>query len=120
MINKALKRKRRGAKTRAIIRASGKPRVCAYRSLKHFYVQLIKAGEKGDKVLASVSTLSVESKKAKLIANNIESATQLGAIFAEKVLALNIQQVALDCSGNKYHGQFKAFANSVRAAGLKI
>jgi len=118
MLNRLIKRHRRAVKTRSIIRKSGRPRICVHRSLKHFYAQLIIAGEKGDRVLASASSLDKEVKKAGLIANNIELAKKVGEVLAQRVLALGITQVALDRSGNRYHNRLKAFKESALKGGL--
>lgn len=120
MFNRKLQRKRRAAKTRIIIRKSGRPRVCLHRSLKHFYAQLIVPGEKGDRVLTSVSSLDAEIKKTNLTSNNIQMAIKLGEVLAQRILALNIKEVAFDRSGHKYHGRYKAFAEAARGAGLEL
>ena len=118
MLNRLVKRHRRAVKTRAIIKRSGRPRICVHRSLKHFYAQLIVSGEKGDRVLASASSLDKEVKKANLTSNNIQLAQKVGEVLARRVLALDITQVALDRSGNRYHNRLKAFKESALSGGL--
>jgi large subunit ribosomal protein L18 len=120
MLNRISQRKRRAKKARIIIKKSGRPRVCLHRTLKHFYAQLIVPGEKGDRVLTSISSLDPEIKKLKLVSNNVQRATKLGEIFAKRVLALNVTKVGLDRSGNQYHGRCKAFAEAARTVGLEF
>ncbi len=121
MLNKATQKKRRAKRTRAIIRQSGKARLCVYRSLKHFYAQIILPGEKGDRIITSISTVDKEIKKNyQFSSNNMEVARQLGTLLAQRAKAAGIQQVAFDRSGNKYHGRFKKFAEAAKTAGLHI
>jgi large subunit ribosomal protein L18 len=118
MLDKKLKRKRRATKTRAKIRQLGVPRLCVGRTTKHIYAQIIVSAEKGDKVLASASTLDKEIRTLGSFANNVKSATVIGNFIAKRALAAGINQVAFDRSGFKYHGCIKALAEAAREAGL--
>lgn len=118
MVDKKLKRLRRATKTRAKIRQLGVPRLCVGRSSKHLYAQLIVSGEKGDKVLASASTLDKEIKAEGANANNVKSAAIIGGFIAKRAIAVGIKEVAFDRSGFKYHGCIKALAEAAREAGL--
>jgi large subunit ribosomal protein L18 len=118
MVDKKLKRQRRATKTRAKIRQLGIPRLCVGRSSKHLYAQIIISAEKGDKVLASASTLDKEVKASGASTNNIKSATVVGDFIAKRAIAAGITKVAFDRSGFKYHGCIKALAEAAREAGL--
>ena len=118
MLDKKLKRQRRATKTRAKIRQLGIPRLCVARSVKHLYAQIIVSGEKGDKVLASASTVDKEVKADGANANNIKSATIVGRAIAKRALAVGIKKVAFDRSGYRYHGCVKALAEAAREAEL--
>src|ERR1043165_3630203 len=118
MLDKKLKRKRRATKTRAKIRELGVARLCVARTSKHIYAQIIVAADRGDKVLASASTLDKEIKTLGTTGNNIKSATVIGDFIAKRALAAGINQVAFDRSGFKYHGCIKALAEAAREAGL--
>lgn len=120
MLDKKLKRLRRATKTRAKIRQLGVPRLCVARSTKHLYAQIIVSGEKGDKVLASASTLDKEVKANGANANNVKSAVIVGNFIAKRALALGIKEVAFDRSGFKYHGCVKALAEAAREAELSF
>ena len=118
MSDKKLKRKRRATKTRAKIKQLGVPRLCVGRSAKHLYAQIIVSADKGDKVLASASTLDKEVKAGGANANNIKSAAIIGDVIAKRAIAAGIKEVAFDRSGFKYHGRIKALADAARAAEL--
>ena len=118
MLNKKLKRQRRATKTRAKIRQLGVPRLCIGRSAKHLYAQIIVTAEKGDKVLASASTLDKEIKAGGGSSNNIKSAAVVGNFIAKRAIVAGIKEVAFDRSGFKYHGCIKALADAAREAGL--
>jgi len=71
-------------------------------------------------VIASASTLSADVKKAVKYSGNIDAATAVGKIIAEKAKAAGVESVAFDRSGFKYHGRVKALADSAREHGLKF
>ena len=49
---------------------------------------------------------------------NIEAASKVGKLIAERALEKGINKVAFDRSGYKFHGRVKALAESAREAGL--
>jgi len=51
---------------------------------------------------------------------NIEAATLIGKLIAEKAAKAGITTVAFDRSGYKYHGRIKALAEAARETGLKF
>lgn len=116
---KDIKRRRRGLKTRAIIKQSNRPRLTVFRSNSHLYSQIIMRGEAGDIVLASASTAEKELKGS-LKGNKCEQAAQVGALIAKRAIELNVTEIAFDRSGYKYHGRIKALADSAREAGLNF
>jgi len=66
--------------------------------------------------LASASTL--EDKKAK--GSNIEAATKIGKLIAERAKKAKVEEVVFDRGGYLYHGRVKALADAAREAGLKF
>jgi len=108
-----LRRARRGRKH---INKLEMPRLCVYRSPRHIYVQVISAS--GETVQASAS--SVEKDLRAGTTGNIDSATQVGSLIAERAKAAGIEQVAFDRSGYKYHGRVKALAEAAREGGLQF
>ena len=51
---------------------------------------------------------------------NIEAASRIGKIIAERAIEKGIDKVSFDRSGYKYHGRVKALAEAARDAGLSF
>ena len=119
MIQKLLKRKRKYKKTRAKIREMGAYRLSVHRTPKHMYAQII--SPENDTIVVSASTLQTEVKKS-LDGNtgNKKAAEIVGKIIAQKAKKANIDIVAFDRSGFKFHGRVKALAEAARENGLKF
>jgi len=117
-MDKKQSRIRRSRRTRAKIVSLGVDRLCVHRTPRHTYAQVI-SGETG-KVIAAASTLSADVKKAIKYPGNVDAATAVGKIIAEKAKAAGIESVAFDRSGFKYHGRVRALADSAREHGLKF
>jgi large subunit ribosomal protein L18 len=69
-------------------------------------------------VLASASTLDKDLRAG--ATGNIEAATAVGKLIAERAKAAGVTGVAFDRSGFKYHGRVKALADAARAGGLEF
>ena len=108
-------RLRRAKKTRANIRNQEVPRLSVYRSSKHFYAQILDS--LGSKVIVSASTLE---KDLKISSNNLDGASEIGKVVAERAIKNGIKKVVFDRSGYKYHGRIKALADSARKSGLEF
>lgn len=93
-----------------------KPRLSVYRSAKHIYAQII--DDVNGVTLASASSIEKDSKLTN--GGNIEAATAVGKLLAEKALVNKIENVVFDRSGYLYHGRVKALAEAARAAGLEF
>ena len=89
-------------------------RLCVNRTPRHIYAQVISAD--GGKVLAQASTLDASLRSG--TTGNIEAATKVGALIAERAKAAGVTKVAFDRSGFKYHGRIKALADAAREGGL--
>lgn len=94
-----------------------RPRLSVFRSISHFYAQLI--DDQQGKTLLSVSTTSKDftNKKA---AGNVQGAKELGKLIAQKALGQKIERVVFDRGGFLYHGRIKAFADGAREGGLQF
>ena len=114
MATKNLKRQKRATKTRSRIESSENNRLTVFRSNSHIYAQI--SNNDGSKVIVSASTLDASLKGDNN--GNIEAATKVGKLIAERAIEKGINQVAFDRSGYKYHGRVKALAESAREAGL--
>lgn len=86
-----------------------------YRSLKHFYAQII--DDTQGRTLVAVSTVQKEHGQKGRNKSNAES---LGKRLAEKAKAVKIERVVFDRNGYLYHGCVKALADAAREAGLKF
>ena len=117
-MDKKQSRIRRSRRARAKIASLGVDRLCVHRTPRHTYAQVI-SGETG-KVIVAASTLSADVRKAVKYPGNVEAATTVGKLIAEKAKAAGIESVAFDRSGFKYHGRVKALADSAREHGLKF
>lgn len=118
-VNKKNTRIRRAGKTRQRIRVLKVDRLCVHRTNQHIYAQVITFD--GSKVITSASSLKFDNNdELKDINNNIQIATLVGKIIAQKALALGVSKVAFDRSGYKYHGRIKALAESARENGLNF
>ena len=73
---------------------------------------------KGDKVLASASTLDKDLRGG--ATGNVEAAAKVGALIAARAKAAGVSAVSFDRSGFKYHGRVKALADAAREGGLEF
>lgn len=117
-MNKQKSRERRGLKTKALIRKSGKIRLVVNKSGVHIYSQLIEANLLGDKVLVACSTVDKELRTSLSGKCKVEQATLVGKLLGKRASEKGITQVAFDRAGYKYHGRVKALAEGAREAGL--
>jgi large subunit ribosomal protein L18 len=117
-MDKKQSRIRRARRTRAKIRELGVHRLCIYRTPRHTYAQIFTPD--GSSVVASASTVEAGVKSGLKHTGNVEAATKIGQLIAERAKASGIEQVAFDRSGFKYHGRVKALADAARESGLKI
>ena len=116
MNDKKFSRQRRAKRSRMKIREQGVTRLCINRTPRHIYAQIIAA--EGDKVLATASTLEKDLREGST--GNIDAASAVGKLVAERAVAAGVTSVAFDRSGFKYHGRVKALADAAREAGLEF
>lgn len=109
-------RLRRAKKTRMKIRQLGVNRLCVNRTPNHIYAQITTAD--GSQVLVSASSLDKSLKGGST--GNVEAATKVGSLLAERAKSAGIGKVAFDRSGFKYHGRIKALAEAARENGLEF
>ena len=108
-------RLRRAKKARANIRNQEVPRLSVFRSSKHFYAQILDS--LGSRVIVSASTLE---KDLKISSNNLDGASEVGKVVAERAMKNGIKKVVFDRGGYKYHGRVKALADGARENGLEF
>lgn len=95
-----------------------RPRLCVFRSEKHFYAQLI--DDFGAKTLAGFSTLDERLRGSVKRAGTAAAAQALGKLVAEDVVKRGITRVVFDRGGYAYHGRVRAFADALRAGGIQV
>jgi len=94
--------------------SAARPRLSVFRSNKEIYAQII------DDV-NGVTILAASSREKEIgKGTNIEVATAVGKLVAEKALKAGIETVTFDRGGYLYHGRIKSLAEGARAAGLKF
>ena len=113
---KKTKRTRRALKSRMRMRKQGIERLSVTRSGRHIYAQVISAD--GAKILAQASTLDETLRSEG--ACNIELASKVGELVADRAKNIGVIKVAFDRSGFKYHGKIKALAEAARANGMEF
>ncbi len=116
MSKKNISRLRRARKTRSNIRSNDVHRLTIFRSSKHIYAQIML--NDGSEVLTAASSNESDIKSKNN--GNIETASKVGKLIAEKSLEQGIKKVAFDRAGYKFHGRVKALAEAAREAGLSF
>ena len=116
----AAARKRRQRRVRRRVRGTTeRPRLSVFRSNNHIYAQII--DDSANRVIVAASSLSKEFREAGgKRGGNVDGATQVGAMVAEKALAQGVQQVVFDRNGFLYHGRIAAVADAAREKGLQF
>jgi large subunit ribosomal protein L18 len=114
-LTKSDRRQRIRFRIRKIVSGSAtKPRLSVFRSNKEIYAQLI------DDV-NGVTLLSASSREKEIgKGTNVEIATAVGKLVAEKALKAGLDIVTFDRGGYLYHGRIQSLAEGARAAGLKF
>jgi large subunit ribosomal protein L18 len=120
--NLAKNERRERRKRRVRKNINGTPeryRLTVYRSLNHFYAQII-----DDLKMHTVASASSADKeiKAQIEATKgkIEKSKIVGSLLAKRAAAANVTDVVFDRNGYLYHGRIQAFAEAAREGGLKF
>jgi len=92
--------------------ANGRLRLSVYRSSANIYAQVIDDA-KGHTV-ASASSLGIAQ------GGNIEAASAVGKLIAERAKNAGVEEVIFDRGAYIYHGRVKALADAAREGGLKF
>ena len=108
----ALRIKRKKRVRGSIFGTAEKPRVSIFKSNKYVSAQAINDVEG--------VTLAAVSSKAMGLNVNKENAVKVAAQLAENLKAAGIESVVYDRNGYLYHGVVAAFADGLRANGIKL
>jgi large subunit ribosomal protein L18 len=114
-LTKSDRRQRIRFRIRKIVSGTtARPRLSVFRSNKEIYAQLI------DDV-SGVTLLAASSReKGVNKGTNVEIASAVGKLIAEKAVAAGIDTVTFDRGGYLYHGRIQSLAEGARSAGLKF
>jgi len=110
-----LRRHHRVRKT--IVGTAERPRLAAFRSNKHFTLQLI--DDVAGRTLAAASTVE-PAVRAEGSTGSAAAAARVGTLVAERAKALGVERVVFDRGGFLYHGRIAAAADAARDAGLEF
>ena len=80
----------------------------------------METGQRKDAAGKTIVSASTKEKGYGAGKANVENATKVGALLAERALAKNISEVVFDRAGFIYHGKVKALADAAREKGLKF
>jgi large subunit ribosomal protein L18 len=87
-----------------------------FRSNKHISAQII--DDEVGRTLVAAST--VEAGLRDGATGNVEAATKVGQLLAERAKAAGIDTVVFDRGGYLYHGRVAALASAARSGGLEF
>ena len=117
--DKNISRKKRHSSVRKHLSGTQqRPRLNVFRSLKHIYAQII--NDETGTTLVSASTMDKEISATLDFGGNINAASVVGKLVAERALAKGINKVVFDRGGYLYHGRVAALAAAAREAGLEF
>lgn len=119
-VSRSEARSRRKRRVRKRIRGtSEKPRLCVFRSARHIYAQII--DDTSARTLVEASSLTKERRsETDWNGGNVDAATLVGAMIAERALEKGIRKVVFDRNGFLYHGRVQALSEAAREKGLEF
>jgi large subunit ribosomal protein L18 len=97
---------------------SERPRLAVFRSLNHIYAQVI--DDTAGATLAAASTLDPSLRSALKSGGDVEAATAVGKLIAERAREKGVEKVVLDRGGYLYHGRVQHLADAAREGGLQF
>jgi large subunit ribosomal protein L18 len=111
---------RRRARVRRAIKAAanGRVRLSVHRTGKQIYAQII--DDVKGVTLASVSTMDKDVRPSIKSGANVEAASTIGKMIAERAIKVGVKEVVFDRGAYMYHGRVKALAEAAREGGLSF
>ena len=98
--------------------ANGRPRLSVYRSSQNIYAQVI--DDQAGHTLAAASTLDKDLRSSLKKGGDVEAASAVGKLVAERASKAGVKQVVFDRGAYLYHGRVKALAEAAREGGLEF
>jgi large subunit ribosomal protein L18 len=115
--SKQVGRKRRHFRVRKKVSGTtARPRLAVFRSNKHIVAQVI--DDLSGRTIAAASTLEKDLRSG--ATSNVDAATNVGRLVAERAKAAGVTKVVFDRGGFIYHGRIAAVADAARNAGLEL
>jgi large subunit ribosomal protein L18 len=111
-----LKDRRHRRVRKKVVGTAERPRLAVFRSNRHIVAQVI--DDRAGHTLASASTIEAGLRTS--ATGNVEAASAVGKLVAERALAAGITKVVFDRGGARYHGRVAALASAAREAGLEL
>jgi len=105
--HRRVRKKVRGTETR--------PRLAVFRSNKHISAQII--DDRAGRTLVAASTTEAELKAN---GGNVDAASKVGELLAERARDAGVTTVVFDRGGNLFHGRIAALAEAARKGGLEF
>ena len=96
---------------------AARPRLAVFRSNKHLVLQVI--DDEAGRTIVSASS-NEASQRGMGSGANVEAATRLGTLLAERAKAAGVEKIVFDRGGFAYHGRVAAAAQAAREAGLEF
>ena len=103
-------------RVRKTAKVTGRARLSVHRTGMQMYAQII--DDTKGVTIASASTIEKDLKASLKSGANVDAATQVGKLIAERAIKAGIKQVVFDRGSFLYHGRIKALADGARAGGL--
>ena len=120
MIKKVVRndaRKARHERVRAKVSGTKEvPRLNVFRSNSNIFAQII--DDEAGVTLVSASSIDKELKLEN--GGNVEAATKVGELLANRAKKAKITKVVFDRGGYQYHGRVEALAEAARENGLEF
>jgi large subunit ribosomal protein L18 len=108
---------RRHSRVRKKVRGTAeRPRLAVFRSNRHLSAQVI--DDVAGRTLAAASTVEAQLRGG--ATGNVDAASQVGRLVAERAKAAGIERVVFDRGGFLYQGRVAAVADAARDAGLEL
>ena len=117
MISKKNLKNKRSLRIRSKIKNTANLRLCAFRSSKHIYIQVI--DDKNGKTILSASSHDDSFKKNKGKPKEIafKVGEKIGDLINDKKIS---DKFTFDRGGYLYHGRIKELAMGIRSKGIKF
>ncbi len=111
-------RRKRRARYQLRVKSGGRKRLSIFRSGRHIYAQVI--DDVAGRTLAAASSLEKPMRDGLKTGADVDAATAVGKLVAERALAAGVTEVVFDRGPYLYHGRVKALADGAREGGLSF